>query len=592
MNFAPVADINNNPANPVINVRSFGEDRKNVSDKVVALMRGMQDGGLLVTAKHFPGHGDTDTDSHHALPVIPYGRERLDSLELYPFREAILRGLTGIMVAHLQVPALDSRENRPASVSWNVVTGLLKEEMDFRGLVVTDALNMKGLSDFFEPGQREVEAVRAGNDILLMPDDPGKAISEIRKAVRRGEIPEEQINLSCRKILQAKYWAGLSAFEPVRTDSLVEDLNHPEFGPLHRELIAHALTLARNRDSLLPLKNMPEVKLATVTISEAGDHHFGGISDRYLEGEHFTLSSSAGEEARTALLSALEQYNTIIVSVLNTSRYASRNYGITDETVQFVEQLGSGRDLVLNLAGIPYALGRFANLDHMDAIILSYDDAPLYQEYAIQAIFGGFSFRGKLPVSAVPVAASGYGAETGPPTRLGYADPMDVGLHPDTLARMETIIRESIAQKAMPGCQLLVARNGKVVWHRAYGYHTYLNRRPVKLTDVYDLASLTKITATLPALMRLRDQGRFHEDSLLGSYSMLPDSCNKADLLIADILSHQAGLTSLDPFLLFHPGAPGYLPAPGQCQLVTYLSVENRAFGLCQQEYTVRGQPL
>ncbi|MCK4749145.1 MAG: hypothetical protein KAT15_18960, partial [Bacteroidales bacterium] len=215
LNFAPVADINNNPANPVINTRSFGEDPKNVAIKVVALMRGMQEGGLLVAAKHFPGHGDTDTDSHHSLPVLPYGRDRLDSLELYPFREAILRGLTGVMVAHLQVPALDDRENRPATVSEKVVTRLLKEELDFRGLVITDALNMKGLSQFYEPGMREVEAVKAGNDVLLMPVDVGRAITEVKRAVRRGEIPEERINESCRKILLAKYWAGLHNFEPV-----------------------------------------------------------------------------------------------------------------------------------------------------------------------------------------------------------------------------------------------------------------------------------------------------------------------------------------------------------------------------------------
>ncbi len=212
LNFAPVADVNNNPSNPVINTRSFGEDPRNVAQKVVALSSGMQAGGLLVAAKHFPGHGDTDTDSHKSLPMVPYGRERLDSLELFPFREAILRGLTGIMVAHLQVPGLDERENRPATVSDRVVTGLLKEELDFRGLIITDALNMKGLSHYYEPGLREVEAVKAGNDILLMPSDVGLAIKEIKKAVKRGEITEKQINESCRKILLAKYWVGLGEF--------------------------------------------------------------------------------------------------------------------------------------------------------------------------------------------------------------------------------------------------------------------------------------------------------------------------------------------------------------------------------------------
>ena len=193
MNFAPVADINNNPSNPVIGTRSFGEDRRNVSDKVIAFMKGMQDRGLLVAAKHFPGHGDTGTDSHRTLPVIPYEMSRLDSLELYPFREAIRRGLTGIMVAHLQVPALDQRENRATTLSRPAITGLLKEQLDFRGLIITDALNMKGLSNFFETGVREVEAVKAGNDILLMPSDVDKTITMVKRAVRRGEISEKEI---------------------------------------------------------------------------------------------------------------------------------------------------------------------------------------------------------------------------------------------------------------------------------------------------------------------------------------------------------------------------------------------------------------
>ncbi len=247
MNLAPVADINNNPANPVIGSRSFGENPYNVTSKVVALMEGMQDQRVLVAAKHFPGHGDTDTDSHRALPVIPHQRERLDSLELFPFREAIGRGLTGIMVAHLRVPVLDARENRATTLSRPAITGVLKEEMGFRGLIITDALNMKGLSSYFEPGIREVEAVKAGNDILLMPADVEQAIEEIKKAVRQGSISEEEINESCRKILQAKYWTGAQRREAIKVDSLLEDLNDPSYQTLYRELVEHSLILAEKQ---------------------------------------------------------------------------------------------------------------------------------------------------------------------------------------------------------------------------------------------------------------------------------------------------------------------------------------------------------
>ena len=548
MNFAPVADINNNPSNPVIGTRSFGEERRNVSDKVIALMKGMQDHGLLVAAKHFPGHGDTDTDSHQALPVIPHNMSRLDSIELYPFRAAIRRGLTGIMVAHLQVPAIDSRENRATTLSRPTITGLLKEQMEFRGLIITDALNMKGLSNYFEPGVREVEAVKAGNDILLMPSDVGKTITAVKRAVRKGEISEEEVNESCRKILQAKYWVGLHSMKPVETDSLIENLNDRSYSRLYRELVEHSLTLVKNRGGILPLSNLPGIKLATVTISGNAVRDMASTTDLYLEGTHHLLSSSADYTSRSGLLVKLKKYNTVIVNVLNTSSRASRGYGISDGTVSFIEQLDTTANLILNVAGYPYALSRFSSLDHMDAIILSYDDDPLYQDLTAQGIFGGSSFSGRIPVSTGSFAAAGDGISTGPPTRLGYASPQDVGLNIDTLRKMEVLIKEAIQEKAMPGCQVLVARKGKVVWHKSYGYHTYQKRKPVKLTDLYDLASITKITSTMAALMRLRDQGKFHEDSLMGAYDPIPDTCNKADLLISDVLTHQSGMEAWIPF--------------------------------------------
>ncbi|MDF1574260.1 MAG: glycoside hydrolase family 3 N-terminal domain-containing protein [Bacteroidales bacterium] len=548
MNLAPVADINNNPANPVIGSRSFGEGRQNVTAKVVALMEGLQDKGVLVAAKHFPGHGDTDTDSHQALPLIPYDRERLDSLELFPFREAIYRGLTGVMVAHLRVPELDDRENRATTLSRPAITGLLKEEMGFRGLIITDALNMKGLSSYFEPGIREVEAVRAGNDILLMPADVDKAISAIKRAVRQGSISEEEINGSCRKILQAKYWTGAHRREIIRIDSLLDDLNSPAYQPLFRKLVEHSLILAKNADGVLPVEELERTLLATVTISKEGKAEPLRTTDKFLEGDHFTLSSSAILSEQSELIQKLDKYNTVIVNVLNTSSRASRNYGITDQTLLFLEQLDPSVKLIVNVSGVPYALGRFSGLEHLDALVLSHKDDSLYQDLALQAIFGGASFSGRMPVSAGSYLAAGEGADTGPASRLGYASPLDVGLHPDTLLKMEEIIHRALREKAMPGCQVLVARRGKVVWHRTYGHHTYQRKRAVQADDIYDLASITKMASITAALMRLHDLGKFHEDSLLGAYEPIPDSSNKAGLLVADVLAHQSGMIPYIPF--------------------------------------------
>jgi len=548
MNLAPVADINNNPSNPVIGTRSFGEERQNVTAKVVALMEGMQDKGVLVAAKHFPGHGDTDTDSHHALPVIPHDRSRLDSLELYPFREAIYRGLTGVMVAHLRVPELDARENRASTLSRPTITGLLKEEMGFKGLIITDALNMKGLSSYFEPGIREVEAVLAGNDILLMPADVGKAISAVKKAVRQGTISEEEVNASCRKILQSKYWTGAHLREAIKIDSLLEDLNQSSYQPLFRSLVEHSLILAKNIDGAVPIAQLERTTLATVTISKEGKLSPLRTTNLYLEGDHYTMASDADYQIRLALLQKLTAYNTVIVSILNTSKRASRKYGISDETLLFLEHLDPDAKLIVNVASVPYALSRFAEIDHLDALILSHKDDAIYQELVLQAIFGGASFSGRMPVGAWAFMEAGEGESTGQASRLGYSSPLDVGLHPDTLLKMEEIIKHALKEKAMPGCQVLVARRGKVVWHRSYGYHTYQNKRPVEQEDIYDLASITKMTSITAALMRLHDQGKFHEDSLMGAYEPVPDSSNKADLLVADVLAHQSGMIAWIPF--------------------------------------------
>lgn len=548
MNFAPVADINSNPSNPVIGSRSFGEQRENVSDKVIALAKGMQSGGVIAIAKHFPGHGDTGTDSHRTLPVIGHDRHHLDSMELFPFREAVRKGLQGVMVAHLQVPALDSAPGRPTTLSRAVVTDVLKRQLGFRGLVVTDALNMKGVTQSFTRGELEVEAVKAGNDILLMPADAGEAIRAIKRAVRAGEIPEDQIDRSCRKILMAKRWAGLHDRRPVMTESLMADLNRPEYMSHYRKLVENSLTLVRNRDHVLPLKELQKIRLATVTISGSGLENAGPLADRYLEGAHFTLSSSATPGETDGLLSELGRYNTIIVHLLNTSGSASRKYGIGDGTVRLIGQMDRAATVILNLAGSPSALSRMGALEQPDAIILSNNDDPLSRDLVTQGIFGGIRFTGRLSAGAGPVARAGEGVTTGEPVRLGYCEPFDVGLDPDTLLQMEKIIQEAIWNRTMPGCQLLVARKGKVVWHRAYGHHTYRRRQPVRPDDIYDLASVTKITAALPALMQLRDRGRFHEDSLLGAFGAVSGTCNKKELLISDILTHQAGLVPWIPF--------------------------------------------
>jgi len=549
MNFAPVADINNNPANPVINTRSFGERRENVASKVYAIFNGLQDEHILVTAKHFPGHGDTDTDSHHDLPVIGHSRQRLDSVELFPFRHAISEGLSGIMVAHLDVPALDSAYNRPATLSKPIVTGLLREEFHFDGLVVTDAMNMRGVTDHFNPGESEVEAVKAGNDIVLMPADVQKAIHHIRRAVRSGEIPEEQIMSSCRRILLAKAWAGLDSLEMIQTEGVTARINDRKFNPLRESLVKEALTLVRDDGEIIPFRHLERMQLATLNIGVEEETPFTAQLDQYHTGDHFFYPDPSTFPSDTALQSTLKKYNTLIVSLYYTRSYGN-NFDIPEGVREMINGIDFDGEMIVNHFGYPYALGVLGRLEQADAILVSYTNEEMHQRFAAQGLMGGISLRGKLPVSVGNMYPAGSGVVTVGGTRLSYGTPESVGLNSDTLRMIEEVVSRALRMKATPGCQVLVARKGQVVWQKSYGTHTYRRRRPVKNDDLYDLASITKIASTIPSLMRLQDQGRFTIDTTLGTYVTELDTSAKAELQIREILTHQAGLQAWIPFYM------------------------------------------
>lgn len=549
MNFAPVADINNNPGNPVINTRSFGEEPLQVAAKVNAAFLGMQNGGILVTAKHFPGHGDTHTDSHYDLPVLNFSRERLDSVELYPFRHAIKSGLTGIMVAHLQVNALDDRAHRPASLSDTIVTHLLQQELGFEGLIVTDAMNMKGVSDHYQPGDAEVEALKAGNDIILMPSDVSRTINHIRRAVHRGEIPESQVDRSCRKVLLAKKWLGLDTTRTVETQGLYERLNDRRYLPLKEELATQAITLVKNDQEIIPFSELEKMTLATINIGADGPTTFTQYLDKYKTGHHYFFNSPLDFPVDSILENELLKYNTMIISTYYTRSYGN-NFDIPPGVKEFINQLDFDGKLVFNHFGYPYALGVLGNLENADAILVAYTNQEFNQQFAAQALFGGTSISGRLPVSVGDQYPAGTGHRTSGGTRLSYGSPEGVGMNFDSLRKIEETIYKALAMKATPGCQVLVARNGRVVWQESYGHHTYQRKQPVRNEDMYDLASITKIASTIPALMRLQDQGRFSADSMLGAYYPALDTSQKARLQIRDILTHQAGLPAWIPFYM------------------------------------------
>ncbi len=547
INFAPVIDVNNNPVNPVINIRSFGEDRASVTRKGLLYMKGMQDNNILAVAKHFPGHGDTDKDSHLTLPLISHSRERLDSIELFPFKELINSGLGGVMTAHLSVPALEKDPKTASSLSRNVVTGLLKNELGFKGLIFTDAMNMGGINKYFSPEEANVKAIAAGNDILLMPHDVPKTISLIQKEIRRGNISQEDIDNKCKKILAAKYWVGLNNYSPVKLCELDKKLNRTEFLLLQRKLIESSLTLLNNRNNLIPLKRLDTLKIATIALGCDNPDIFQKTAVLYTE----TGSICTNEDPSIVRLQdKLNEYNLLIISIHNTNIRVSKNYGISRKTIEFIDSLADKYNVILNVPANPYALSGFKDLNNIKGLIVSYEDNDITQSLAAQLIFGAIPAEGSLPVTVSKEYPAGSSIKTASSMRLKYTIPAEADIDEVHLMKIDSIVEDAIDKEVMPGCQILVAREGKVVYHKSFGYHTYSHRRKVQDDDLYDLASITKIAATVPVIMQMYEQGTIDLDEKLSVYLPYLDSTDKKDITIKDILLHKSRLKPWIPFYI------------------------------------------
>ncbi|HOX77677.1 MAG TPA: glycoside hydrolase family 3 N-terminal domain-containing protein [Bacteroidales bacterium] len=547
INFAPVVDINSNPDNPVIHMRSLGEDREKVAAKGIMYMKGMQDGGLIVTAKHFPGHGDTGTDSHYTLPVVPHSRQRLDSLELYPFRKLIEAGLDGIMIAHLFVPAVENSPNTPSTLSKAIVTDLLRGDLGFGGLIVTDALDMKGVTLNDQPGEIEVKALKAGNDILLLSANVPEAVKKIKEAIEHGDLPLELIRERCRKVLLYKYKAGLNRYNPVELTGLYDDLNKPSSELVCRNIFEQSVTLVHDDHNMLPVTGLDSLKIASVSTGYGALTPFQERLGCYAPVDHFFLKKEPTDEEIIALKKKIAPYNLVILSVQNTSIWGGSPYGISPKIIQLIGDISRSHRVILDLFASPYALRLIEKLPEPAAILLSYQDHPLIQDISAQAIFGGTAISGRLPVTA----GNSYPAGTGKTTssmRLKYTIPEELALDRTSLAPIDSIISDAISKKAFPGCQVFAANDGKVFFSKSYGYHTYTNEIPVKNSDIYDIASLTKIAATTLAVMRLADEGKIDVDRKVETY--LPDFANtdKGNIVVREMMAHQARLRPWIPF--------------------------------------------
>ena len=539
-NFGPVVDVNNNPDNPVINFRSFGENKYNVAEKGIEYMRGLQDGGVMATAKHFPGHGDTSTDSHLALPQINHSRARLDSLELYPFREIIKAGIGGVMVAHLDIPALDST-GVPSTLSKPIITGLLKNELNFKGLTVTDAMNMKGVTKGHSPGIVDKDAILAGNDLLEFTEDVPLAIAEIRKAINQGLISQAEIDKRCRKILAIKQWAGLNEYQPTSSVNLLEDLNTSDAKLFSRKLTEASLTVLKNDNELLPLKDLENLQIASVSFG-VDNTTFQDALSLYTNIAQFQLPNDATAEQVLEIKNALENYNLVIAAVYDESKYPRNNLELSTEGQAFLSELASKKNTVVTFFKNPYVLDHLEGIENSPALIITYQDSENAQDLAAQLIFGGIGANGKLPVSIGEKFKEGDGLDIKGGMRFKYTLPEEVGMDSEILnTQIDSLMQEAMEAKAIPGGQVLVARNQKVIFHKAYGEHIYSDTTKVKLTDIYDLASVTKVSSALPALMKLYDEGKFNLKAGIETYLPYFKHSNKAGVPFRDILAHQAG---------------------------------------------------
>lgn len=548
INFAPVVDINSNPDNPVIGNRSFGENKYSVTRKSLAYMLGLQYNKVLACAKHFPGHGDASEDSHYTLPYLNHNSTRFDTLELFPYKKLFALGLSSVMVAHIQTALY--ADTLPASLSPKICNNLLKNTMHFEGLVFTDALNMKGVSNYYKPGELEVLALLAGNDVLLFSEDIPRAFQAIKNAVNNKVLSIDRINQSVRKILIAKKWVGADVYKKIDTNNLLDDLNNYHAKALNQKLFESAITVLQNKNSILPLKKLDTLKIAVINFGDTAQNVFYNTLKKYVTADVFTctLKPNASEIAR--LFEQLKNYNLYICAIY-TNNKSSEKYGITNALTAFINQLNNKKAVCVALFGNPYALNYIKGTTLYEALIVSYENTPEAKNATAQTIMGGSSCNSILPVSLSQWYCYADGEYIKNQTRFKYVLPEYLGISSKDLEKVDSIAIKGIKEKAYPGCQILAAKKGNVFYYKSFGYHTYDSVQPVLNTDVYDLASVTKILSTIVALMKLNDDKKFSLDKNLSDYiPEIVDSSVYAKLIIRKILAHEAGLVSWIPFYL------------------------------------------
>lgn len=543
MNLAPDVDVNNNPRNPIINSRSFGENKVNVARKGIAYMNGLQDHGVMACGKHFPGHGDTDMDSHLTLPRLDFTRERLDSIEHYPFIKLIDAGVSSVMIAHLDIPKITKKENLPASVSQIIVDSILRQEFGYKGIVMTDGLAMKGVQDHYNNGRLELEALKAGNDVLLLPQNMKAVIDTVKWGIKHGEYSMEALNRSCKKVLMMKSHLGLD------TSTVVKDLDDDnEWTFLKQTLMENAFTLVKNDDHILPFQALDKQRFAWASF---GDNTNLDVMEEqmlfYADFNHKHFSKSSKQAEFTTWLNK-QHGKQIVISIHKSDANPWKSYKLTKLEDFVLDYVGELEDAHLMVFSNPYAVYEHNGLSTFKSISVAFQNNKEALGLAPQFLFGARAPKGKLPVGLSKEFPESTGVSFKELPILHGESPMKYGLNEDDFSNVDSIIKYSIKHEAIPGCQLLVAKDGNIIFNRSYGFQTYDKKVKIDNQSVYDLASITKVTASLPTLMHLYEENKFSLTDELGQHSKTYKNTNKSALTFEDILTHQAKLQAWIPF--------------------------------------------
>ena len=543
VNFAPVVDINTNPLNPIIGNRSFGESKKNVTLKAIEFTQGMQSKGVLANAKHFPGHGDTATDSHLKLPVLNFSKERLDSIELYPYKRVFEAGMSSVMTAHLSIPILESNPKLPTSLSQKVITDLLKVKLGFLGLIFTDGLNMKGAANYSNSAEINLAAIQAGNDVLLIPQDIPESVSLIKKSIETGVLSVDRIEESVRKILLAKYKVGLHLYKPIDTLNLINDLNRLEDDVLHRELVKNSMTIIKNDKKILPVRDLKKYeKIAYVAM---GDDD----GDLFLETlRKYSKIQKVSNNNLNELVDTLEDFDLVIIGFHKSNAHPWKSFDFSNKELVWLHEISRKNKTILSVFASPYSLLNIKSFNNLEGILVAYQNSEIAQNIAAQTIFGALEANGKLPVSIKDVFPLGTGESSVGTKRLQYSIPESVGMSSQKLAKIDSVAALVVEEKMAPGLQILVARKGVVVYEKSFGFHTDKKKNKVKNSDVYDVASLTKILASLPMLMKAEEENKIALSSTLKKILPKFKKSNKDTLTVKEILSHYGRLKAWIPF--------------------------------------------